>query len=76
MPVRRTRRTFSKLVKERHKDEEAVLCVNRHISCPVTQSTRRTGVFYRILSRRRQLSVQRVAPRNRRSQFPIESKGN
>jgi hypothetical protein len=46
-----------------HKDEEAVLCVNCDTLCPVPRSTKRTGVFYRILSRRRQRSVQRVAPR-------------
>jgi hypothetical protein len=30
-------------------------------------------VFYTFLSQRRQLSVQRVAPRDRRSQFVMES---
>jgi hypothetical protein len=54
------------------KDEETVLCGNCGTSYPVPRSTRRTGVFYRILSKRRQLSVQRVAPRNWRSQFVIE----
>jgi hypothetical protein len=43
-----------------HKDEEAVVCVNCDA---VPRATRRTGVFYRVLSRRRQRSVQRVAPR-------------
>jgi hypothetical protein len=46
------------------KDGAAVLRFNRDTSCPVPRSTRGTGVFYRILSRRRQLSVQRVATRN------------
>jgi hypothetical protein len=45
-----------------HKDEEAVLCVNCD-TCPVSQFKRRPGVFYRILSRRRQRSVQRLALR-------------
>jgi hypothetical protein len=45
------------------KTEEAVLCVKCDTPCPVPRSTRRTGVFYRILSRQRQRSFQRVAPR-------------
>jgi hypothetical protein len=56
------------------KDEETVLCGNCGTSYPVPRSTRRTGVFYRILSKRRQLSVQRVAPRNRRRQFVFEGR--
>jgi hypothetical protein len=59
--------------RKRLKDEEAVLCANCDTSSPVPRSTRRTGVFYRLLSERHQLSVQRVAPRNRRSQFHTES---
>jgi hypothetical protein len=57
-----------------HKDEEVVLYVNCDTSCPVPRSTRRTEMFYRFLTKRRHLSVQRVAPRNRRSEFPIESR--
>jgi hypothetical protein len=56
------------------KDEESVLCVNCDTSHPVPRSTRRIGAFYRLLGKRRQLSVQRVAPRNRRSQFDTESR--
>jgi hypothetical protein len=40
-----------------HQDEEAVLCMNCDTSYPVPQYTRWTGVFYRILSSQRQLSV-------------------
>jgi hypothetical protein len=58
-----------------HKEEEAVLFANCGISCTAPRSTRWTGVFYRDLSKGRQLSIQRVAPRNRRSQIPIESRG-
>jgi hypothetical protein len=70
----RTGELFLSWRRKGHKDEEAVLCANCDTSYPVPRSTRRTGAFYIPLSKRRQLSVQRVAPRNRRSQFPIESK--
>jgi hypothetical protein len=57
---------------KRHKDGEAVLCENCGTTCPVPRSRRGNGVSYRILNKRRKLSVQRVAPRNRRSQVVIE----
>jgi hypothetical protein len=55
-----------------HKDGEAVLCENCGTTCPVPRSMRGNRVSYRILSKRRKLSVQRVAPRNRRSQVVID----
>jgi hypothetical protein len=74
VPCSAEKRNMCTLASYRAQDEEAVLCMNFVPSYPVPRSTRGTGVFYRLLSKRRQLSVQRVAPRNRRSQFPIESK--
>jgi hypothetical protein len=71
---KQNRELFQSWRRKGHKDEEAVLCVNCDSSGPVPRSTRRTGVFYRLMSKGRQLSVHRVAPRNRRNQFPIESK--
>jgi hypothetical protein len=56
------------------KDEEAVLCVNFYylLSCPPVHEADRS--VYRFPSKRRQVSVQRAAPRNLRSQFRIESR--
>jgi hypothetical protein len=55
-----------------HKNEEAVLCVKCDTSCPVPRSTKRIGALYRLLGKRRQLRVQRVALRNRGSKLVIE----
>jgi hypothetical protein len=41
-----------------YKAQEVVSYVNFDTSYPVPRSTRRTGMFCRILSKRRQLSVQ------------------
>jgi hypothetical protein len=58
---------------DKDKDEEDDLCVNCDISYSVPRSPRRTRVFYIILSKRRQLNVQRAETRHRRRQFPVES---
>jgi hypothetical protein len=60
------RGTIHTLAKKGHNDEEQVLCVNCCVLPP--GSTRRTGV-YTIMRKPCLLSVQRVAPRNRRSGF-------
>jgi hypothetical protein len=66
------RGTITTLARKGHKYEESVLCVNSDTSRPVPRSTSRTGMFYRILSKRRQLSIQRFAPRNWGSLLRVE----
>jgi hypothetical protein len=52
--------------KEGHKDVEAVPFVNCDTPFPVSRSTRWAELFHGLLSKRRPLSFQRVAPGNRR----------